>query len=440
MGSNPTPSARVVILIIIMNKIRFEYPLVIYIYLPSEQELDLNVNFKEKGYLIDVEIYSDKPPSKSESGEWLWVTKGIRFIVEEGLKKKGTLSKLAENTDKYPELVSFLSSFINVVLDKIRNFGMTPHVSEIYPEEDSAQGFLSLWKTEISTSNGSWREVLPAHKESWQILYWILMAHKSSQHTATLEASKWVDIKLAIQENREPLPELEFMTNAIEFLRLNNLRLALLESITCLEIVVSQYLNEYLQIYKKVPPKRIDKFSKPPGIGLTARISVLLDLTLSPGDLSRININDILKAIEWRNTILHKTGHLPKDLNPEDVQNKIWNVLELADILSLRREQIKASPEMKKISEEIAKEYNIPVPKIWLFRNHNILMEFVFFDIELLPTGNALNELIKSISDLLSKRDRLFDTNKHLYINFIKFPREIVGRWRQGKYELVQKE
>ena len=421
-----------------MNKIRFEYPLVIYIYSPSEQELDLNINFKEKGYLIDVEIYSDKLASKSESGEWLWVTKGIRFIVEEVRKKKGTLSNFVENPNKYPELLSLLTSFINVVLKNIRNFGITPHVNEIYPREDEAERYLRLWKSEIFTQDGNWQEIFPESKE-WRDITRLFFAPHIIQPTPTLEASNWADIKLAIQEKREPPPEREFMVNAIEFMNLNNWRLALLESIICLEIVLSQYLNEYIKIYKDDIQKSAKEILNSPMIGLTSRILVLLPITLHTKDLEKIKFEDVRKAINLRNDIVHGTGNLPKNYDLEDVKNKIWNVLTLAETLSLRREQIKASPEMNKIAEKISKEYNIPKPKIWVLKNHHILMEFVFFSIDCFPKVSILKELIKSISDHLLNRDRLFDANKHLYINFIKFPREIVERWHQGKYELIQK-
>ena len=425
-----------------MNKIKFQYPpfYIPYRSFPSEKSLDLKVNFKEKGYLISVDveatIYSDSPPPEYR-GEYL--IKGFSFTVEEKPNKKGTLSELAENPNKYPELLSLLASFINVVLNKIRNFGMIPYINEIDYKKYDAKSYFEQWKVEIFTPDIGWRKIIAISEtfKEYFFLFWPQFFEESKSFPLLIEADKWEDIKFAIQAKRKPTPEQEFMVNAIELMRLSNWRSALLESITCLEIVLSQFLREYFK-YNKVPPNRISQFFKPPGIGLTARISVLLNLTLSPGDLSIINIDEILKAIEWRNTILHRTGHLPEE-NPEKVKKKIWNVLELADILSLRRDQIKESPEMKKISEEIAKEYNIPVPKIWLFKNHNILMEFVFFSIDCFPKFSILKELIKSISDHLLNRDRLFDANKHLYINFIKFPREIVERWHQGKYELIQK-
>lgn len=425
-----------------MNRIEFHYPPFESLP-PQEKNLDLKVNFKENGYLIAVNveaiIFPGSPPPEYR-GEY--IIKRFRFIVEEGSRRKGTLSKLAENPDKHPELVKLLASFINVVLRNIRNFGMIPHINEIYPIYHDAKTYLTGWKAAISMPDGSWRELIPGPKEL-DLLLWFLYPffyEESRKFPLMIEPDKWEDIKFAIQTKREPPPEQEFMTNAMEFLRLNNLRLALLESITCLEIVLSQYLEAYLEIYKEVPKKRINKLLKPPGIGLTARISALLDLTLNPNDLARINIDDVVKAVEWRNNILHRTGGLPKNLNPEDVKNKIRNVLELAYILSERRDQIKASPEMKNIAEEISKEYNIPVPKIGILRNHNILMEFVFFDKELLPTGNTLNELIKSISDRLSKRDKLFKANKHLHISFIKFPKEVLARWHQGKFVIIKKE
>lgn len=426
-----------------MNRIKFKYPpfFIPYLNLQQKEASVLNVNFEEEGYLIDVEaIYY---LSEYNHGKYIYITE-FRFGVEEGTKRKGALSQLAENPDKYPELLSLLASFINVLHRNIRNFGMIPDVNEIYPIKDYAKNYLNRWNVEICEKNGSWRKIIPEPKKLEENLFLLLLPsyEEPKKYPIMIESDKWQDIKFAIKANREPPPEHEFMVNAIEFIRLRNWRLALLESITCLEIVLSQFLREYFK-HKNVPPNSIDKFFKPAGIGLTARISVLLNITLSPVYLSIINIDNVIKAIEWRNIILHRTGHLPKNLNPEDVKNTIWNVLKLVDILSLEREQLKASPEMKSIGEEISKNYNISIPKIWILRNHEIFIKFVFFyieDIERLLKENILNELIKSISDRLSKRDKLFKANKHLHISFSKFPKEVFARWHKGKFELVQKE
>src|SRR5690349_11986639 len=78
---------------------------------------------------------------------------------------------------------------------------------------------------------------------------------------------------------KETAPEDEFLTNTRWHIRNGNLRLALVDSVIGLEIVLARFLDSYLRVIKSVPDSRIRKFIKP-DLGITARLAAILDLTL----------------------------------------------------------------------------------------------------------------------------------------------------------------
>ena len=133
----------------------------------------------------------------------------------------------------------------------------------------------------------------------------------STENIGELDYNNWPTIVEAIQDNLESPPEQEFITNALEHLKVRNYRLALIESIICLEIVLTQYLKAFFSINKQIPEKRINNFLNP-NLGLNARISVLLNLCLDERDIESVNFTNILRAINRRNHIIHKTGNLAR--------------------------------------------------------------------------------------------------------------------------------
>ena len=73
-----------------------------------------------------------------------------------------------------------------------------------------------------------------------------------------------------------------------------------------------------------------------------------------------MNFTNILRAINRRNHIIHKTGNLAKEIQENQIRQDIYDVLNLSLLLAHRRNQITNSPEMQKIGKEISDSTAVP--------------------------------------------------------------------------------
>ena len=231
-----------------------------------------------------------------------------------------------------------------------------------------------------------------------------------------LYTNTWEDICEAIQDDKDPLPEHEFITNCFEHLDSNNLRMAIIECIMALEIVLSQYLDKYLKLIKKLPRKRIDNFISP-DLGIKARISVLLNLTMPDDDIGKVKINDILILIGWRNKIIHKSGHI-KGVKEKEIHKKISSAFYLIQLLARKRDLIILTPEIQAISNQIKEKYDTVVPNINLFERHRVTVTFTVIFEKGLPNKNKFIDMQKFITSKFIKRDSHFIPEKHLIIKY----------------------
>ena len=222
------------------------------------------------------------------------------------------------------------------------------------------------------------------------------------------------------------------------WLSVRNYRLALLEAIVCLEIVLSQFLENYLLINKGFSRNRVMKVLGK-DVGLTPRVGLLLDLVLTQGELKSLGIGDVLKAINWRNTVVHKTGHLPPGLSDNEAQDCIFGVLHLADVLAGKRTQIVASPESKDVAQFIALAFKVPLPTISLIRHHRRVVQFQFFISDEFPSEEKMKEIAEAVARRIQERDRRFKPEEHLHIRFSDFPQKTIAVWSRGMLEVIAK-
>lgn len=167
-----------------------------------------------------------------------------------------------------------------------------------------------------------------------------------SQPTAELSAGNWSETEEAGQDNLEPSPEKEFLTNAFEHLRVGNMRLALVEAVVCVEIVVSQFLKAYFEINKGWSKTRLRSYLNP-DITLSTRVGLLLEIILSADDLKAVDGERVRAGIGWRNKAVHESGHLP-DVPEKEIRQVIVAVLTLALRLGQKRDEIIATPENRR--------------------------------------------------------------------------------------------
>lgn len=433
---------------ILRMKIYFKKPFKCYLTTPKNEVPHLQATFEESGYSICISLSTqdDKvlelqnvPPED----KYFVITSNIDFILTPISHDESDRFSYEAMSDKNlrKDLLKLIVRIINKSLQAIRNFGIMPHVQMFNPDISYTDYYLSSLNVKLLDDEG---EHYISQSKNLLGEIWARRALPSTSETppaSDLHVFRWPDIEEALQDQSEPPPEKEFFTNAVEFLRIRNFRMALLEAVICLEIVLTQYLQylkTYLSIRKTVPNSRIKKFLSPQ-MGLSIRLSGLLDLTLTKDDLKDIDLNKVIHVVEWRNSIVHRTGRLPKYLTEEELRNGISNVLTLALLLAQSRDRIQAEPVLQDIAKKISELHKIPVPNVFDIGRHLILVEIQFF-FATLPDNEILEEVSKDLGEHLKIRDSRFIPDKHLFIRFLKFPKVTVARWRKGSLEIVHEQ
>jgi hypothetical protein len=279
------------------------------------------------------------PPIEVDKDLFVRVGGHLKFTVRED-PPGNTIQSLLD-TRAYGRLVTIMRAIANRCLRAIRNFGRVYRLHEIpRVESHEAESLLGLWHAEMSVDGLNWAPIV--QRSSFFDVKGIFTALGIGIPTvkgALLDMHRWAEIEKAIQDDWSPLPEQEFTVNASEHLHLRNFRLALVESVIGLEIVLSRYLSTYLRIHKKVPPARIEDFLSP-NLTLSTRLSGLLDLALPSDILQQLNLSNIRKAVAWRNKVVHVTGQLPDGISNAELREAISAVLDLTQRLgSLTQQQ-----------------------------------------------------------------------------------------------------
>lgn len=425
--------------------VRCTIPCEIYTIGPNQKLLDVSAAFYHKGYAGHLSLpggESFEVPTLPKLLRFARKAQGLQITLcdEQCTTETAPLADLIQ-TERLPDLFRMMQILGGRVCRAIRNFGATPEMPERLAEKAveaaEIESHFRKWSPETSGDGKSWTPIFPSTLASAfaSLLPPLVSRDTELSQPAEIKVFLWPDIAEALEEDREPAPEQEFYTNAIGHLRQRNLRLAVLESIICLEIVLTQFLQQHLTISGHVPPQRIKKFLSPE-IGLTARLSALLNLTLHESYMADIDLDKVLKVVEWRNRVTHRTGHLPRDLRGETVEDHVWAVLSLCRLLAERRDNIAATPELKTVAEALQKRFNVLWPLIWLKRSHRVRMDISFFTAPALEERQNIFELIASeAGKLFRNRDSRFDPSGHLTIHFKEVPEKTLGWFRAGSVQ-----
>src|SRR3990172_4309857 len=345
-------------------KLKLKIPLHFYLFGPTELSLKVRTSFNKDGVKVNLKLLSEDPHILSEGPDDSKVfchLKGAEFELEDTEPQRSKLSKVVTTEPDYVSILKFLLPIVNRVLRSIRNWGVVAFVAELNPKDDDAKKYIQRWDVQSSEDGENWQAVVKPETGLLSVL--LSSFFLNDEKAGNLHVKDWSDIEEAIQDNLEPPPEQEFLTNSIEHLNLGNFRLALVEAIICLEIVLTQFLQVFLSIYKIISKSRINDFLSPQ-FGLKAKVSALLDLILDPNDLKKINVDNVRTAVEWRNGVIHKTGHLPQGVPEEELRRKINDVLSLALLLGRKQEQISSSPELQRIGNQLSQKFRLPNPTI----------------------------------------------------------------------------
>jgi len=268
-------------------KLKLKIPLHLYLSGPTEQSLEVETSFEHVGVKVNLRLIGENPlilPEGPDDSKVFCHLKGAEFELEDTEPQRSKLSKVVTTEPDYVSILKFLLPIVNRVLRSIRNWGVVAFVAELNPRDDDAKKYIQRWDVQSSEDGENWQAVV---KPETGLLNALLSGFLNDERAGNLHVRNWSEIEDAIQDNLEPPPEQEFLTNSIEHLNLGNFRLALIEAIICLEIVLTQFLKVYLSINKKLSQNRIDDFLTPQ-FGIASRVSGLLNLVLDPDDLKKI--------------------------------------------------------------------------------------------------------------------------------------------------------
>ncbi|HJU05575.1 MAG TPA: hypothetical protein VJ692_10530, partial [Nitrospiraceae bacterium] len=126
-------------------------------------------------------------------------------------------------------------------------------------------------------------------------------------------------------------------------------------------------------------------------------------------------IDAVLKAVEWRNKIVHETGRLP-NISEDTIREHIDAVLKIARTLAERREDVLATPDKGKVAQELMSTGIIFWPGVWIEPWHKVVIEVTFTHSS--PSKVEMESLVEKAVNTLKLRDRRFDPDRHLRMTF----------------------
>jgi len=394
---------------------RFPVYITFYLVGPSAESLNVSARFTHGEHLVEVSFIDGEPkeiPDSERHARFYRQTKGFSFTLE------GPNLSVEYIRQHQPEFLDVIRTFVLRTFRAIRYFGIVPELPEtMLPAILKLEPDLELWHwhVDVSPDGQVWESINDSMKLKSSMLWGALVGPWTLDH-CELNVIWWSAIQEALELNLEPSAESEFYTNAVGHVRKKNFRLAIVEIIIGLEIVMTQFLRAHLNQKHNLSKSKINHFLDQFD-SIYYRVSVLLDVVLHPSWLREIDRKKILDVINWRNAIAHKTGRLPADIPEQTYREGISAVRELIDILATRRDNIKAEPELDQISIKLAAQASIFRPLIWLEKRHAVRMDIVFFSST--PSDEPeLQHLAAEASRLLQIRDSKFDAKEHLTIYF----------------------
>jgi hypothetical protein len=326
--------------------LRWSLPVEIYIVNNDEFQTCYKVNFEYKDMKSVVEFINEFTGQKIRNDKTsfsYYVIKNIQFTIEDKPDSEN-ISQLIEDRKK---LIKTMFKLTNRVIRNLRVHGLIPHLHELVVMDENYDDFLfdSLNPT-FSSDNINWKNVSDFRVSILNNLsrYPSDLVKRGSNYLFHMDYKHWEKVREQIIADN-PIPtELDLYLNSIEHLRTKNYRLSVLESVIGLEVALTGFLREYLKNRKKFAKKKIDDFLKPE-FGLSARLSGLLDLTINPRSLEKVNMETVKSVVNWRNKIVHSIGQIPEGVSEQQIEDGVEQVLMLLIILHNKKNIVHDFPD-----------------------------------------------------------------------------------------------
>jgi len=426
-------------------EIEFKYPFNCRLKGSSAEELDFEVKFSEGEFDVQAVMETEAPveiKTGALKGLYFCETKNLLVYLKSAdfLKAFGPDTVDLTNNDNFKKTIYQINmKILNRVLRNLRVYGISPHVREQPPSTQEAEAFLCSWNTRLRIGSGEWLPLAYTEEATLTALQVRNVGIGWGYGPKTVEVSTYFkrDIIEAIEDNLQPPPEQEFWVNALEFLREQNYRMAVVEAVIGLEIVLVQYISLFLEKKKRVSKKKTEDFFVK--AGLSHLFNVVLRLIAPENDLAGVNLDMVSKTIGWRNKVAHK-GKLPEDIPEHELRQGIASVVEVNQILRLKIHQIESEPMFQTITEKVKQKCG-STSVCWIFpiTRRKIYMDLSVLDSPSWFTKQKLEEIIKFTIELIRAKISRFDPQEDLYAKVHHFSRlQPVAIYAKGELKIFQ--
>lgn len=414
-------------------KLRFKYSFECHIVGKKGEKFGFSVKYDDSSFKVTAQLVGNKLNSLTPESNEKVAFESSHISFELNAEKEFKEVKLIEegyHSGKFPFdcIYEIAIRNINRVLRNLRIYACEPRVHEEGLIINEAEIFLGGCCTEVKIRAEEWKPVV-SHGPLLYVLY--SPEKKRWTRLPSLDAKYFRDVVDAIEEGREPYPEEEFSINALEFLEENNFRMAVVEAVIGLEIVLTEFLRKYYKNKQKYGRKKLKKLLSS-NLSIWYRVVAILRLIMSDTDLSGIDLDKVLKVINWRNHVVHREGKLPDEAKEENVRKNFVHIWTLSAILRTKIREIEQAPIFKSLTDELRENLNIRY--LWVSpRGKRKRAKLGVRYISDVPPDNEIEKIAKTAEGLLSEKIPDFKPKQDFYARFYTYPNKTIARYYNGK-------
>ncbi len=152
-------------------------------------------------------------------------------------------------------------------------------------------------------------------------------------------------------------------------------------------------------------------------------------------ELEQLHLDEVQKAIGWRNKIIHSTGRLPRDVPPETIAEAIVCVLALALYLGDKRRNLLSAPAIRAIEEDVRTSHGVDTCSIRSLDHHAFAVECRYWSS--CPSSEKMTETVVGLGTRLKTLDARFVPEEHLTVTFEGVLGGAFARWNKGSLETI---
>jgi hypothetical protein len=418
-------------------RLEFRYPFGCMVVTGKKEDAGFRVNYRDAGFNVTASLVGERfYSSRHELDDKVIQTRTHILFELSGERKSREVASIEEGyrLDEMPRDLIYEIAIRNVnrVLRNLRIYAFAANVHEEHPRANEAVEFLRRCSAKVDLSLSGWLPIVPEEDSSSLSEVLVRQLVKGWSDSPLLEAKVLGDVVSAIEEGREPFPEEEFLVNAMEFARERDFRMAVVESVIALEIVLAEFLREYYKSEHGYSGEKVGDLLSA-GLGLWNRIAAILRVIMSDADLKGISLERVLQVVTWRNHVVHKAGRLPDQAREEHITACLIQTWNLLGMLRAKIQWIEQRPRFRSLTDELRKELGIK--GLWISprgKRKGIRLDVQYMIPSDVPSETEMKTVAETVLEFLSESELGFDPKGDFYARFSVLPNRTVARYSDG--------